>query len=116
MYRWDTLTLYGYIVNSQEVTSAQWLLKHSNTTSIFIYSDDISRSSVLTGYGMMERGRVYNLSNSTKPNPNEFIYLGNVNLINEGRIFNATEILPILESQNLVYSNRESEIYKGCIP
>jgi uncharacterized membrane protein len=116
MYRWDTLTLYSYIVNSQEVTSAQWLSKHSNTTSIFIYSDDISRSSVLTGYGMIERGRVYNLSNSTKPTPSEFIYLANVNLINEGYIFNATEISPILESQNLVYSNGECEIYKGCIP
>jgi uncharacterized membrane protein len=116
MYRSDDLTLYSYIVNAQEVTGAQWLQKHSNTTSIFIYSDDISRSSVLTGYGMLERGRVYYLSNSTKPTSNEFIYLSNVNLISKGYIFNATEISPILESQNKIYSNGECEIYKGYTP
>jgi hypothetical protein len=113
MYRWDNITLYSYIVDNQEVASAQWLAKNSNTASISIYSDDVSKFSVLTSYGMMERGRVHFLSNSTILASDEFIYLASVNLISEGYIFNATEIGPIIEGQNKIYSNGESEICKG---
>jgi len=116
MYRWDNITLYSYIVDNQEVASAQWLAKNSNTASISIYSDDVSKFSVLTSYGMMERGRVHFLSNSTILASDEFIYLASVNLISEGYIFNATEIGPIIEGQNKIYSNGESEICKGYTP
>jgi len=116
MYRWDNLELYGYIVNAQEVVGAQWLPKYANITNIFIYSDRVSQLNVLTGYGMIERGRIYYLSNTTRLTSNELIYLANVNLINEGYIFNVSEISPILENQNKIYSNGECEIYEGCTP
>jgi len=115
MYRWDDLQLYEYVLSAQEVNGAQWLSKCANVTNTFIYSDYVSRSSVLTGYGMIERGCVYYLSNTTRPASNELIYLANVNLINKGYIFNASEISPILENQNKIYSNGECEIYKGTI-
>ena len=62
---------------------------------------------------MIERGRVYMLSNTTRLTINNIVYLANVNLINEGYIFKTGEILPILENQNKLYSNGECEIYKG---
>jgi uncharacterized membrane protein len=116
MYRWTPLELYGYIVNAQEVASAQWIPKYANTTNIFVYSDPVSQFNVLTAYGMIERGRIYFLSNTSRPTSNELIYLANVNLISRGYIFNATEISPILENQNKIYSNGQCEIYKGCVP
>lgn len=111
MYRWSDIELNNYIVKSQEAASAQWLPEHVNIINIFIYSDRISQFSVLTSYGMMERGRVYPLSNTTRPTLNELIYIANINLINY--IFNVSEVPPILEYQNKIYSNGECEIYKG---
>jgi uncharacterized membrane protein len=116
MYRWDDLELYGYIVNAQEVAGAQWIPKHANITNISIYSDTVSQYGVLTGYGMIARGRIYQLSNTTRPTSNELIYLANVDLTNKGYVFNASEISPILENQNKIYSNGECEIYKGYAP
>lgn len=116
MNRLDDLYLYSYIVDAQEVAGAQWIPKHANTNTIFIYSDPDSQHSVLTAYGMIEKGRVYYLSNTTRPTSNELVYLANVNLINKGYIFNATEISPILENQNRLYTNGECEIYEGCTP
>lgn len=113
MYRWDSLAIYGYFVNASEVTAAQWLPRFTNTDNIYVYSDAVSLYNVLTGYGMMERGRIFFLSNTTSLNSNDFIYLANVRLINQGYIFNASQIAPILENQNILYSNGESEIYGG---
>jgi uncharacterized membrane protein len=113
MYRWNALDIYGSVVDAQEVGSAQWLSEHVNVTNVSIYSDSVSKYGVLTGYGMMERGRVFILSNTTSPTSNDFIYLANATLINQGYIFNTSEITPILGNQNKLYSNGESEIYGG---
>jgi uncharacterized membrane protein len=116
MYRWQDVEVYGYIVNPQEVEAAQWIPKYTNMTNAFVYSDSVSRNNVLYGYGMIEVGRIHQLTNTTKLTSNELVYLANVNLISEGYIFNASDISPILESQNGIYSNGVSEIYKGCSP
>lgn len=113
MHRWDDATLYNSIVDFQEVASAQWLSKRSNLSNVIIYSDDISRFGVLTAYGMLERGRIYLLTNSTILSSNEFIYLANVDLISNGYLFNVTEITPVIANQNKLYSNGKSEIYRG---
>jgi len=57
---------------------------------------------------MMGRGRTYYLSNTPRPTSNEFVYVANINLVNEGYIFNVTEISPILENKDKIYSNGES--------
>jgi uncharacterized membrane protein len=116
MYRWNAPNLYGYVVDSQEVSGAQWLLEYANLTSISVFSDAVSQYNVLTGYGLIEIGRVNQLSNTTRPTSNDFIYLSNTDLISEGYIFNASEIAPVLENQNRLYSNGQCEIYKGCSP
>lgn len=122
MHRWDQLKLYDVIVNAQEVVGAKWLSKYANVTNIFVYSDMRSKYSVLTAYGMMGRGRIFALSNTTRTilNDNEFIYLRRVNVVNGkivvGYIFNASEISSVFENQNKIYSNGECEVYKGYIP
>lgn len=113
MYRWNTLDIYGYIVNAQEVDSAQWFPEHINVANINVYSDYVSQYNVLTGYGLIERGRIFILSNTTSLASGDFIYLANITLINQGYIFNASQIAPILENQNKLYTNGESEIYGG---
>jgi uncharacterized membrane protein len=116
MYRWNALDLYSYTVNAQEVTGAQWLSTYTNTNSIFVYSDSVSQYQVLTAYGMMERGRVSVLSSTTIPASNDYVYLSDVDLINQGGIFNVSQISPILQDQNEIYSNGQCEIYKGYAP
>jgi uncharacterized membrane protein len=115
-YRWTALELYGNIVDEQEVASAQWIPTYANVNNIFIYSDPVSQTNALTAYGMVGRGRMYTLSNTTTPNSGDFIYLANVSLISKGYIFNASQVSPILENQNKIYDNGECEIYKGCTP
>lgn len=114
MYRWDNLTLYGYIVNDQEVDGAQWLLKYTNVTNVSIYSDLVSQENVLTAYGMIEGDHLQLLLNTTRLTSNDLAYLANAYLING--IFNASQISPILENQNKLYSNGQCEIYEGCAP
>lgn len=116
MYRWSNLELYNYIVNDQEVNGAQWLAKYTNTTNIFVYSDAISRTNVLIAYGMMEIGRVDILSNTTTLTSDDYVYLANIDLINNGEIFNGTNITLILQNQNVIYSNGQCEICEGSAP
>lgn len=116
MYRWDSLTLYSYIVNDQEVNSAQWLPKYANLTSISVYSDKVSQENVLTAYGMIEGDHLQYLSNTTILTLNDFVYLGNVNLLSKSGNFTVSQISSIAENQNNIYSNGQCEIWKGCHP
>jgi len=113
MYRWNDLELYKHIINTQEASGAMWLSRHVNTTNISVYSDAVSQFNVLTSYGMIERGRVHYLSNMTRPTSKEFIYIASLNLISKGYIFNASEISPVVEFSDKIYSNGECEIYEG---
>jgi uncharacterized membrane protein len=115
MYRRNAPDLYGYLVDTQEVSGAQWLSGYTNSRNIFIYSDAMSYG-VLTGYGLIETGRINQLSNTTRPTSNDFTYLANIDLISQGYIFNISEMSPILENQNKIYSNGECEICKGLTP
>lgn len=111
--RWDPGQLYDYIVNTQEVVSAQWIPQHVNLSNILVYSDRTSISNVLRSYGLISSIQTYTLANTTRPTSNTLIYLADTNLIRQGYIFNASVISPILENQNKIYSNGECEIYEG---
>jgi uncharacterized membrane protein len=117
MYRWDEITLYNSVTNIQEVTGAQWLHKHYDISEISLYSDQILRDSVLTGYGLIERGRVQVLSNTTILTGKEFVYLGraSLNIIDGEDIYNSS-ISKMLESQNKIYSNGNCDIFKCSTP
>lgn len=127
MHRWDDLKLHAFIVEAEEVTGAIWLYEHVTTQKIFVHSDIISKFHVLTAYSLIERGQIFLLSNTTRNamNKNEFIYLGYTTMIN-GKIrtqlpngyyeFNTTELSPIIENQNKIYSSGKCEIYNGYLP
>jgi|GEM_PF-988912 len=114
MYRWDNLTLYGYIVNDQEVDGAQWIRQYANVTNISVFSDAVSLTNVLVAYGMIEGDHLQLLANTTRLSSSNLVYLANVSLVNS--IFNASQISPILENQNKIYSNGQCEIYEGYTP
>jgi uncharacterized membrane protein len=112
-YRMGSFGLYLGTVDSQEVASAQWIPSHFNVTNIYIYTDSVSRFNVLTAYGLIERGRVGDISNITRPSLNQLLYLGSVEMIHQGYILNITEVPSIVQHQNTIYSNGESVILKG---
>jgi hypothetical protein len=79
----------------------------------------------LTAYGLIERGRVFLLSNTTRPvlDNNEFLYLGYMSSI-DGKIetqlanigyyiLNISKLSPLIENQDNIYSCGECGIYKG---
>jgi uncharacterized membrane protein len=125
MYRWGRLELHRSIIETEEVLGATWLSKHIVSSEIFVYSDLVSKYQVLTAYGIIERGRILLLSNSTKTvlNNNEFVYLGYIGvidgkietqLVNVGYcILNTTDLFTMLANQNQIYNNGECSILKG---
>jgi uncharacterized membrane protein len=116
MYRMSSFGTYDSIVDDQQVASAIWIPSHFNVTDIHIYSDYASQYNVLTAYSLLERGRISYFSNNTIPYSNQIIFLANTNLIQQGYIFNAPDISPIIKNQNTIYSNGKSVIFKGCGP
>ena len=116
MYRMDRILLYRRITDGREVTAACWLSNYMSSSHFLVYGDFISTSHVLTSYGMMSAEDFRQLSNTTQfRSSNNYIYLRGVNVI-EGKIegisnsWNTSDISPVIDSQNIVYSNGYCEI------
>lgn len=111
------LALYGQgFVDEQDVFGAKWLWKNIDVESTPIYADVMSKSTVLTSYGMVIRDRIDVLSNTTMVLTNGTVYLRWINVLNgtifgDKYAFNVSDISPILNNMNLVYSNGDTEIY-----
>lgn len=105
----------GYIY-TQDVYGALWLSNYSVFTSE-IFSDGISIYGVLTSYGAVNRERSLILTNTTEVSPGDTVYLNKLSLVYG--IFlstislNVTDILPVLNHTNTVYSNGNCEIQLG---
>jgi len=117
MYRMDRVLVYDRITDEQEVKAARWLSNHLNSSHSLVYGDFISNEHVLTSYGMMPTERFRVLSNTTQFTSSvTYVYLRGVNKI-EGimagreQAWNVSEIQPILDNQNIIYSNNDSEIF-----
>jgi uncharacterized membrane protein len=101
-----------------DVFAAKWLNSNSNTSSNKIYADFPSIFIVLTSYGMVPRdvgGNIIELSNVTILTPNSIIFLSKINLENrlfgsENNFFNQSEIQPVLNFTNSIYTNGRSQI------
>lgn len=109
---------YDAYTPEQDVFSAIWLSKNVKETSL-IYSDLGSRHHVLTSYALIEYGRVSVLSNSTTLWRGAYIYLRHLNVVKglattKVGFFNVSEISSLLNENNRIYSNGDSEIY--CKP
>ena len=116
MYRMDRILLYRRITDEREVTAACWLSNYMSSSHSLVYGDSISTDHVLTSYGMMDAENFHQLSNTTQFTSSiNYIYLRGVNVI-EGKIegisnsWNMSDISPVIDSQNIIYSNGHCEI------
>lgn len=118
-YRMSELKLYGVYgyIDEQSVFGAQWLRKNVEVEQTPIYADRVSHYAVLTSYGMIYQGFVEELTNTTEVMANGTIYLSRLNVV-YGTIVGARQLwnssdLSFLRNMNKIYSNGDSEIYKG---
>jgi uncharacterized membrane protein len=108
------ISLYQVYIPEQDVFSASWLFNHKVVTAD-VFADYLSRPHVLTSYGLIP-DLVFPITNTTIPPQGSIVYLGSLNIVN-GVItttigsFNTSEISFILDHNNLVYSNGNSEIW-----
>jgi uncharacterized membrane protein len=116
LYRWDIISVYENTASPQEVFGAQWIPQYSNLSRITVYSDQISYYHVLLSYGLTRGQYVYDLLGVTNVSSSAVTYISDVALITDGYLLNVTEVSSIIENQNKIYSNGQSEIYKGCAP
>lgn len=117
------LTPYAMgFIDEQDAFGAMWLSEKINTKRTLIYADIMSKYTVLTSYGMTKRDQIMKLSNVTTVQTNSALYLRRMNLVygvlfmyrgNTEKVWNITEISPVLNNMNKVYSNGECEIYKA---
>jgi len=110
------ISLYDTYIPEQDVFSATWLSNHKVETAE-VFADEKSGSHVLLSYGLIPNKLLIPITNTTIPLHGSFIYLGSLNIVN-GVItayptgsFNTSEISFILDQNNLVYSNGNSEIW-----
>jgi len=108
--------LYLNYIPEQDVFSASWLQSHKVET-VEVFADYISEGHALVCYGLIPYKLLPPLTNTTIPPQGSFIYLGSLNIVN-GVIttsptgsFNTSEISFLLDQNNLVYSNGNSEIW-----
>ncbi len=116
----DTNLVIGYYstyIPESDVAGASWLSKNAGSLST-IYGDLLSRFGVLTSYGLFPRQETDFIGNTTVLTNSSFLYLGQMNVVAgiisaENSHFNSSELLPLLRDNNLVYSNRNCEIWKA---
>jgi uncharacterized membrane protein len=111
---------YAYIDES-DVFGARWLVKSIDLKHTTLFADAGSISGVLTSYGMIYRGDVEGLSNTTKVSANGTVYMSRMNVVDGlmiqghtlgGAISNTSVIFPMLDITNQVYTNGACEIYE----
>ncbi len=120
-YRMDRVTVYGrgYLTESMDVFSAEWL--HSNialTANTQMYADIVSVNQPLTSYGVFPRDHSEILSNVTSfDGSNAYVYLRNFNtfdgkFLGQGwRVWNTSDVSPRFEALDKIYTNGGSEVF-----
>lgn len=117
--RVNHVQFYRAIISEEEVFSADWLSENSNNSSK-VYADEIARRRVLISYGSFLMKDTIALSNSTIIDEEAYVYLRHLNVI-EGqivgmdRIWNTSDISPLLRMENKIYSNGGSDIYFAVV-
>jgi uncharacterized membrane protein YdcZ (DUF606 family) len=74
-----------------------------------VYANQASGIHALVSYGLIPDSLIFKISNSTIPPQGSYIYLGGLNIVN-GSItitssVNLSQIFPLLEQNNLIYTN-----------
>ena len=110
------INLYSSYIPEQDVFSASWLQSHKVETAE-VFGDYLSETHVLISYGLVPNELLLPLTNTTTPTQGSFVYLGSLNIVNDvittypTGLFNTSEISSLLDQNNLVYSNGNSEIW-----
>ena len=109
------ISLYNFYIPEQDVFSASWLLNNKVETAE-VFADAESKSHVLLSYGLIPNKLLLPITNTTIPPQGSFVYLGSLNIVNgviatDTGSFNTSEISFLLDKNNLVYSNGNSEIW-----
>ncbi len=109
-YRMDPIQLYGYYgyIDTYSVHGAEWVsanVPYENN----LYGDNAIYTS-LTAYGLVYRGYVHELTNTTALHGGEFAFLSYISLNYEQLTSNGT--LPrLLNQTDVIYSNGGSEVH-----
>ena len=119
-HRVSALQLYvslGYI-DAHSVFGARWLSRNVDVENSQIYADVISRSMVLSIYGMIYQNSIYELTNVTRVENNGIVYLSELNvahgrIVESGLSWNSSELSSLFDNLNIVYTNGGSEVYKN---
>jgi uncharacterized membrane protein len=102
-------------IPEQDVSGASWLSSHKVKTAE-VFADLISGVHVLVSYGLIPDNLIFPITNTTIPLQSSYIYLSSLNILDgimsTGNIsFNTTQISPLLNQNNLVYTNGNSEVW-----
>ena len=109
-------TFYNWYVPEQNVFGARWLSENMEGTTR-VYADQ-HYSKFLLSYGMFKIEDVGLLSNTTKVDANEYIFLRYFNVkygVMRSKVkdfYNVAELSPILNEKNKIYTNGGSYIYR----
>jgi uncharacterized membrane protein len=109
---------YSLYHPEQDVFSAKWLSKRRNHEKKVYAIYNGARVHPLESYGMIPRSETPVLTNTTKKiKEGSYVYLQYLNVVEgigtdrrEKSIYNMTEIYPLIENKNKIYSNGGSEI------
>ena len=108
------LDYYSSYLQDQDVFGSVWLHEYASTNSI-VYSDYTSQVGVLTSYGLIPGQLTRPLTNATTLSQDSYVYLGKENTINSVLVtingpINSSEILPLLNQADEIYSNGGTEV------
>jgi uncharacterized membrane protein len=115
-YRWNATELYSNTMTKQKVTGAQWIGQYAGSSTSYIHSDLTTLYGVLVAYGNKSGQNIEFLGGTKTLASNNYVFISDAELFAEGQILNVTLLTPLLEKQNKIYSNGETEIYKGYFP
>jgi uncharacterized membrane protein len=108
---------YVWFNHEPDVSSASWLSSHK-AGNAEIFADDGSTSHALVSYGLIPIGTALPITtNTTNPPQGSYLFLRSLNVVNgvmytnDLGSFNTSKVSSLLESNSLVYSNGNSEIF-----
>jgi uncharacterized membrane protein len=107
-------SLYSTYIPEQDIYSASWLSNHKIETAE-VFADSISRTHSLVSYGTIPGNLLLSIT-ATNPTKGSLAYLGSLNTRNGVIItgigpVNNSEISTLLDQNDKVYSNYNSEIW-----
>jgi uncharacterized membrane protein len=118
-YRMPPSEVSGPLLYAVDVSGAIWLSRYTDKASA-IYADGVAWVRALTSYGLIDYGRFRALGNTTRTlEIGSLIYLRRLNIVHGIMVggyvtqWNTSDLQPLFDMQNMVYSNGECLIYKN---